>query len=144
MHSKEFSAIYGVASKYTDSVFYYAITKNGEREVTISKFKDGPPPPPDAYYIPKEYDNYPVSSYYYIDTSYPDIETSGDDWILVNDPSTEIGKMLYADGHPVAEIQVKNIYREGLDTPALRTDTFLFVLVQLDGNWYIAETKAVD
>ena len=145
-HSGDASAASDLAHGFTDSVFYYTITDNGRKDVQISKFKDGPPPPPEAFYIPKTYDKYPVSSYYFIDISYHSIETHGSDWLQMNEPTTELGKTLKADGFTIAELEVDNIYKDSgdRDAPAVRTDRFLFVLVKMDGEWYIAETKPIE
>ncbi|MBR2802491.1 MAG: hypothetical protein IKE21_07940 [Erysipelotrichaceae bacterium] len=146
LHSEDLSAATAAANGFTDSIFYNAVTGNGEREVHIAKFEDGPPPPPEAYYIPKTYDAYPVSSYFFIDASYPHIMTSQSDWIRTNEPTTELGKTLRADGFPIVEFEVTNTYAEGSDedAPAIRSDRFLFVLTRMDGEWYIAETLPVD
>ncbi|MBR3151266.1 MAG: hypothetical protein IKF46_04705 [Erysipelotrichaceae bacterium] len=145
-HSGDASAVDEAVHRYTDSVFYFTVTDNGRKDVQISKYKDGPPPPPEAYYIPKAYDNYPVSSYYFVDTSYHHIETFGAGRMQMNEPTTEIGKMLKADGFPTAELEVTNRYKDesGEDAPVVRTDRFLFVLVKMDGEWYIAETKLIE
>ncbi len=145
LHSEDFEALSEKAHGFTDSVFYYAVTRNGEKEVHISKFEDGPPPLPETYYIPKTYDTYPVSSYYFIDVTYPHIMILPGDRIETNEQTTDLGKMLRADGFPVAEMEMSNIYKNelGEDAPAVRTDRFLFVLVRMDGEWYIAETKPI-
>ena len=142
---EDLTEISDVSHRFTQSVFYYAVTENGERDVHISGFENGAPLP-ETYYIPKTYDNYPISSYFFIDTSYRRIETDQGEWIRQNEPSTEIGKTLHADGFPVAEMEVSNIYFDNTDesAPAVRTDRFLFVLVKMDGAWYIAETMPVD
>ena len=142
--SEDFEEITAVSDGFTDSVFYYTMTNNGEKEFSSGKYKDGPPLPPEAFYIPKEYDEYPVSSWYSVDTSYPHIMTVGgyDIWVK---PTTEIGKTLHEDGYPIAEMEVTNTYKNELgdDAPAVRNDRFLFVLVKMDGKWYIAETKLI-
>ena len=64
----------------------------------------------------------------------------------MNEPTTELGKTLKADGFTIAELEVDNIYKDSgdRDAPAVRTDRFLFVLVKMDGEWYIAETKPIE
>ena len=145
LHSEDISAASETAHGFTDSVFYYAVAANGE-EVHIAKFEDGPPPPPEAFYIPKTYDTYPVSSYYFVDASYRRISMVPGERTRVNEPTTEMGKTLRADGFPIVEFEVTNTYAEGPDedAPVVRSDRFLFVLVRIDGEWYIAETLPID
>jgi len=144
LQSGDYQAITDKAHDFTDSVFYYAVTGNGEQDVHISKYEDGPPPRPETYYIPETYDAYSVSSDYFTDVTYPHIMIMQGERMEPKQ-TTELGKALRADGFPVVEMEVSNVYKNepGKDAPAIRTDRFLFVLVRIDGEWYIAETKLV-
>ncbi len=54
----------------------------------------------------------------------------------VNEPTTELGARILADGHPVVEYTVSNIYSGSGGSQSL---TFKYVSTRLDGIWYIAE-----
>ncbi len=63
--------------------------------------------------------------------------------IVFNQPETEIGKRIYADGHPVAET-VLTMTHSGTDGTPLGSVSFRFVMTRLEGEWYIAEIREVD
>ncbi len=145
LSSEDFTEISDLRRQFTQSVFYNIFYGDGESVPGDPRFEDGPPLPPEAYYIPKEYDKYPVSSNFFYETGYHSIRGDEGDWIGVNEPTTEIGKMLYADGFMVVEEERIYTYRKSDDenAPADKTDRFLFVFVKMDGQWYIAETKLI-
>ncbi|MBQ1532452.1 MAG: hypothetical protein IIZ57_09945 [Solobacterium sp.] len=56
---------------------------------------------------------------------------------VINEPATELGKRIKADGHPVIVYHVTNHhYGSG---GADQTLSFLFTATELDGTWYFAE-----
>lgn len=59
--------------------------------------------------------------------------------MLVNEPTTELGKRLLADGHPVVECIATSIYTGDEGSREL---SFRYVSTKLDGTWYIAEVLA--
>ncbi|MDO4193281.1 MAG: hypothetical protein Q4D24_08265 [Erysipelotrichaceae bacterium] len=55
---------------------------------------------------------------------------------VVNEPATELGERIMADGHPIVVYHVTNHY-SGMGTEFTRS--FVFTATRLDGTWYFAE-----
>ncbi len=56
---------------------------------------------------------------------------------IINEPETELGERILADGHPIIVYHVTNHHYA--DGGAERTLSFLFTATELDGTWYFAE-----
>ena len=111
----------------------------------LENFKK-PEKPSADYFLPSSYGGVTQNDYY---VSFGYKETRSmlyHDDIIWDDPKTETGKKLHAEGYPVAEAPVSNLYKDehADDAPVVREEKFLFVLVKADGQWYIAEVQELD
>lgn len=131
-----------VSSQFQHAVFYETlVSRNGDS----GGFRE-PEKPSADYLLPASYGGVTQNDFYIV-LEYKASKTDYDfDHITTNDPATDTGKRLLSEGYPVAEITCLNTYHDELsdDAPAVRTDTFVFVLAKVNGNWYIAETKALN
>ncbi len=103
-----------------------------------------PEKPSADYFLPLSYGVAIGNEFYYAfgyKATYTDIDYEGITW---NHPATDTGQKLLADGYDVAEVHAVNVYKDDRsdESPAVRSDPFMFVLVKADGNWYIAEILA--
>ena len=98
-----------------------------------------------AYMVPAEYE-YPTVNEYYdpvfhnvteVHSRYTETE------IVFNQPETETGSRIHADGHTVAEF-VRTYSYTDQDERDLGSVSYRIVMTRLDGEWYIAEIREVD
>ncbi len=91
--------------------------------------------------VPPSYGYSGALEYYRLQTRefmyYESTTEQGD--MLVNEPTTELGKRLLADGHPVVECIATSVYTGDEGSREL---SFRYVSTKLDGTWYIAEILA--
>ncbi|MBQ3393891.1 MAG: zinc ribbon domain-containing protein [Oscillospiraceae bacterium] len=133
--SEEMNAATQTARSYTHSVFARTVNSiNAE----IGDW-DEDSPPPETFYMPSslgtgrhEY----VFNYRYKHNG--DEMQRGPDF---NAPTTELGKQLLSEGYDVAEIEEIQWHRDSMEdsAPIIAQERYLFVLVKVDGTWYIAE-----
>ena len=88
--------------------------------------------------VPADYGYSGALEYYELDPDtfmYDEVSSTEED-PLINEPTTDLGKRILADGHPVVEyVATTNYSGEGTS----RSLSFKYVTTRLDGRWYIAE-----
>lgn len=115
-------------------------TEGGESDFDPSEMRETL----EDYYVPESYGYRGAYEFYeplFHDVTYVSVETDETE-MTVNDPSTEIGKQILADGHTVVEYVRTDTYFDQ-NGRLLASLSFRPVLTMLDGTWYIAEMPEV-
>ena len=132
-----------VAGDFLYAVFYETLVSETGGE-GLESFKV-PDLSAEGYLLPSSYGGVTQNDYH-ISFDYKETDSHVDKNDMTWDGlETDTGKKLQSQGYLVAEVPAYNRYKDvhAADAPIVKEEKFLFVLVKIDGRWYIAETQSV-
>ena len=137
-------AVYGTVDQYQNAVFYWTIEDDPYAGWGPNGYQNEIPERPETFLLPAEYGT--GRHEYIYDKGLEEWDYSIDrDSIVLNEPTTELGKSLMAEGYTVGEIIKHDVVSisNGDGTSYAGPGEYLFVIVEIDGVWYVAEDFVV-
>ena len=134
------TAVYDAIDQYKESVFYWTVEDDPYASWGPGGYQKEIPERPEAYQLPAQYGT--GRHEYFYDKGPEEWDYSIDpDSMVLNDPSTDLGKSLMAEGYTVAEMIKHDMVSisNGDGTSYAGPGEYLFVLTEIDGVWYVAE-----
>ena len=132
------SAVYDAIDLYKESVFYWTVEDDPYIDWGPAGYQKEIPGRPETYRLPASYGT--GRHEYVYDQGLEEWDYSIDkDSMVLNDPSTELGKSLMAQGYTVAEMIKHDVVPNANGTQYAGPGEYLFVMVEIDGVWYVAE-----
>lgn len=129
--------VYDAVDLYKESVFYWTVEDDPYIGWANGGYQGEIPERPETYQLPSQYGT--GRHEYIYDQGLEEWDYSIDrDSMVLNDPSTDLGKELLSKGYTVAEMIKHDVVPNGNGQYA-GPGEYLFVLVEIDGVWYVAE-----
>ncbi len=133
-------AVYSAVDQYAESVFYWTVEDDPYASWGPGGYQKEIPERPEAYQLPAQYGT--GRHEYIYDKGLEEWDYSIErDSMVLNEPTTELGKSLMAEGYTVAEMIKHDVVTvsNGSGGSYAGPGEYLFVMAEIDGVWYVAE-----